>query len=198
MNVIDQEVEKFLHKIHAPTSPKKENDKISIFYENQMSSHYKMEEKQLKGIINQYVKPVDANKTLNLVIYYKNRKLKNLLIKNKNTQQKQVSQESSVVYQYTCNKEGCNSSSYIGYTMCTVSERFRMHTQKSSIKKHLTEQHGIAKVPRKELLESTTILRRCNKKRTLIMTEAILIKEKKPVINSQQEGCDRLLKIFKH
>ena len=32
----------------------------------------------------------------------------------------------------------------------------------------------------------------------LRMTEAVLIKDLKPSINSQEEGCDRLLKIFKH
>ena len=103
---------------------------------------------------------------------------------------------------YTCNKDGCNSSSnpkkYIGYTTCTLEERFRTHTQIGSIKNHLVTAHNINRIPKNELLEATTILRSCQLKRKLIMTEAILIKELKPSLNLQEEGCNKLIKIFKH
>ena len=93
---------------------------------------------------------------------------------------------------------GCNSPLYIGYTTCTLYDRFGMHTQNGSIKKHLAEAHNIQRIPRRELLESTEVLATCNIKRKLVMTEAIFIKDMKPALNSQDEGCNRLLKIFKH
>ena len=58
--------------------------------------------------------------------------------------------------------------------------------------------HVTSTIARRELLEDTKMLRRCQERRTLIMTEAVLINEEKPSLNSQAEGCDRLLKIFIH
>ena len=48
-----------------------------------MTNTYKMEEKKLRKIIEKYVKPTNKEKTIDLRIYYKNRKLKNILMKNK-------------------------------------------------------------------------------------------------------------------
>ena len=110
-----------------------------------------------------------------------------------------VSSRHHVVYSYSCNIDGCNSSqNYIGYTTCTVDERFRMHTQAGSIKRHLNTAHGINRVTKKDLISNVKILESCSNKGKLRMTEAICIKELKPNLNSQEEGCDRLLKIFKH
>ena len=104
-----------------------------------------------------------------------------------------------MVYRYACNQEGCNSSpNYVGYTTCTVAERFKMHAQTGSIKKHLSEAHGMTRIPKADLIQSTTVLRVCHSKGRLRMMEAVLIKETKPSMNAQDEGCDRLLKIFKH
>ena len=59
--------------------------------------------------------------------------------------------------------------------------------------------HAIQKTTRRELLLKTKNLRPCSERRKLVMTEAIIIiDKKKPVLNSQEEGCDRLLKTFKH
>ena len=75
---------------------------------------------------------------------------------------------------------------------------FKMHTQNGSIKKHLKEAHKINKITRQELIDKVKILKSCNNKKELIMTEAILIKCNSPSLNAQEEGADRLLKIFKH
>ena len=60
------------------------------------------------------------------------------------------------------------------------------------------EKHGLRKVSKSDLTQSTSVLKSCDSKGRLRMTEAILIKELKPTLNSQDEGCDKLLKIFKH
>ena len=74
-----------------------------------------------------------------------------------------------------------------------------MHTQNSSsIKKHLTASHNIAKVTTAELLSDVRVIGYSLDKRNLIFLETILIKNKTPTINSQKEGCDSQLKIFTH
>ena len=77
-------------------------------------------------------------------------------------------------------------------------ERFKIHTQTGSIIIQLKEKHKINKVPRRDLLDSPTVLMYDKDKRKLVMLEALLMKEKRPSLNSQSEGCDRILKIFIH
>ena len=164
-----------------------------------MCSNYKMEEKQLTSIISKYVKPVEEdNNQVDLRIFYRNKSLKSMLIRNRPTTTSQISNRDHVVYRYKCTQEGCNASQYIGYTTCKIDERFRNHAQTGSIKKHHIEKHGATRVSKNDLIESTSILRSCQSKGRLRMTEAVLIKELKPNLNSQDEGCDKLLKIFKH
>ena len=57
-------------------------------------------------------------KQWHLKIYYKNKKVRSLFIRNN----PHVTSENHVVYQYTCAKEWCqpNHQSYIGYTTTTV------------------------------------------------------------------------------
>ena len=49
---------------------------------NQISAQYKQDEKQLTQIIHRNVRAADNNGKVKLNIYYKNKKLSNLLIKN--------------------------------------------------------------------------------------------------------------------
>ena len=146
MQIIDKVVKEFLDKLFL-TEPFNTtvNNQINFFFQNQMSSNYKMEEKTLKKIVSDHVKPVDERDNIILRIYYKTKKLKLLFIHNK-TANKDISDTHRVVYQYSCHREGCNSSKYIGYTTCTVGERFRMHTQNGSIKNHLSACHDITRV----------------------------------------------------
>lgn len=201
MKAIDREVKDFLDKILRQQEPTAAipNNKIELFFQGQMCSNYKVEEKQLKTIIEKNVQPVDDNHHISLRIYYKNKKLHNLFIRNKPISTNEVSDRHHVVYLYECKQAGCNAKhTYIGYTTCTVGERFRSHTQTGSIKKHLVETHGITRIPKSDLLQTTKVLKTCNSVGYLRMTEAMMIKDLKPTLNSQDEGCDLLLKIFKH
>ena len=78
-----------------------------------MTDNYKEEEKLLNNIVYKNVTSKDTDKKLKLMIYYKNRKLRQLFIKNNVTSTKE---DNNVVYQYTCSYAGCHSSKYIGYT----------------------------------------------------------------------------------
>ena len=163
-----------------------------------MTSNYKTEEEKLRKIVDKHISCVSPGSKVNLLIYYKTKKTKNLFIKNNMHRNIDSNKRHHVVYQYTCSRVGCNSAKYIGYTSCSLHERFKMHTQNGSIIKHLREHHKIQKIPRKDLLEDTSVLATVPDRRKLIMTEAVIIKEKKPSLNSQAEGCDRLIKIFVH
>jgi hypothetical protein len=201
MALIDRTINNFVNQKFQDNPSITPRKKILLFFQNQMSTNYKTEEKQLEQIVHRNIQPVAATEEIKLLIYYRNRKLKDLLIRNKPlTQNASTADRHHVVYEYTCTRDGCSSSPkcYVGYTTATVWERFGMHTQTGSIKKHLVEHHDINRIPRRDLINDVKILRTCSLKRDLIFTEAILIKTKRPALNSQAEGCDRLLKLFKH
>ena len=85
-----------------------------------MTSYYKIEEKQLQQIIHNNIKSAISDVHVKLLIYYKNKKLKILLISNNNHKY----EEQNVVYQFTCEREPCNQDQfYIGYTTTTVKSR---------------------------------------------------------------------------
>ena len=171
---------------------------VNLYFENQITSNYKVEEKKLRNIVDHHLSPVEINSKINLYIYYKTKKISNLFLKNNMYKDEDPNKRHHVVYQYSCSRAGCNSSNYIGYTACTLHERFKMHTQTGSIIKHIREKHNILKIPRKEILMDTSVLATCMDRRRLIMTEAVLIKDKRPTLNSQTEGCEKLIKIFVH
>ena len=101
------------------------------------------------------------------------------------------------IYQYTCDREECNSSQkYSGYTESTVTERMRNHAQHGSIINHLRECYSISKIKMVELLKSVKILARGAAKQELLILEALYIKEEQPSLNGQEEGRDRVLQIF--
>jgi hypothetical protein len=201
MNLIETTINSFLsQKINDQDSEK--SGCIDIYFKNQMTSNYKQDEKQLRDVIEKTMAPSDPTEKVKLNIYYQNRKVRNLFIKNNvHNNSGDVAKRHHVVYQYSCVRDSCNTTipMYIGYTTCSVSERFRMHTQNSSsIKKHLQEHHGINKTTTAELLTDVKILKNSSSKTDLIFYEALLIKSLKPSLNAQNEGCDRILKIFKH
>ena len=59
-----------------------EDHVIKLFHKNQFHNNYKKDEKALRNIINENVTVSDENAKLKLVIYYKNKKTTNLIMKN--------------------------------------------------------------------------------------------------------------------
>lgn len=168
------------------------NNTVKLFYRNQMSNKYKQEEICLKKMIGDCVHPTDPQSRLSLHIYYKNRKLSQLFIKN-NQHEKEIF---NVVYQYTCNNDRCQpSQSYIGYTTSTLRQRMTFHAQNCSIKLHNNTVHDF-KATTKQLLESTIVLTKCSSKQDLKIAEALHIKQARPTINEQQEFSCATLQIF--
>jgi hypothetical protein len=151
-----------------------------------------IEEQRIRKAISKNVTPIDASGRIELRIYYKNLKLRNLLIKNK---MHRSNADSRVVYQYTCPETSCNASSYIGYTTCTVAQRFYTHAQSGAIRLHNKNIHSTKPLTR-ELMKSTTVIFRGNTKQSLTIAESLLIKERRPTLNLQDEGFCRILAIF--
>ena len=192
-SLIDDTIKQFLDKRvrTTPATNQTEEKKTVLYYRYQMSPQYKQEEKNLRKILHNHVSAPATN--FELHIFYKNKKLSQLLIKNNihpNTT------NSHVVYRYTCNKEECQPLQfYIGYTTTALKQRMTCHTQQGSIKDHHLTTHN-HRVRTAEIMQSTEVIFRSQEKHELIVAEALLIKENSPPINSQREGETRVLQIF--
>ena len=76
-----------------------------------MTSSYKIDEKVLKNIIKQNIKCTNENESIKLNIYYKNRKVSNLVMKNSPNTTKL--QRTNILYKYECNVGDCEPQAYI-------------------------------------------------------------------------------------
>ena len=196
MALVENEINKFITRKQTCTDlPSTTSNEIVFFFKNQMTSQYKQDEATLKKIIDNNVLASDPEQKIKLLIYYKNKRLRNLFIKN-NQHTAEHKNRSHLVYQYACKKDGCQpSTSYIGYTECTLVDRLRNHTQNGAIRSHNIDVHN-AKISTEEIVTSTTILRQYRTKDELIIAEALLIKDEKPALNQQREGEARVLSVF--
>lgn len=77
-------------------------DTINIYYHNQMHHNYKKRNNNKKNIKHRYIKPVDKNKYIRFIIYYKKFKTNSLAIKNNISQTSNLLYKTNVVYEYTC------------------------------------------------------------------------------------------------
>ena len=196
MNLIEDTIKKFLDaKInHQQRQQDETSNSIKLFYQSQMTSNYKMEEQQIKEIVEKNIKPSNPAEDIKLHIFYRNKKLRNLVMRNR---YHKTEDYHHVVYQYTCTLGECNSSqSYIGYTESTLTERIRNHGQHGSIIRHLREYHNIQRQKTTELLKNVKVIGRASTKQELLLLEALLIQQEKPSLNQQEEGRDRILNVF--
>ena len=159
--------------------------KLTLFYKNQMTSYYKNEEKQIRKIISDHVKPKEINTEIKLQIYYKSRKLKNIITKNN---QNSSIVDSNVVYMYKCPKDGCHTTN-------KIRDRLQQHTYKGSIKDHALQHNKVLNL--EHCINNTEIIAMNNNRQELIILEALLIKQKKPLINIQTDNFSTVLNIFK-
>ena len=190
--IIDKNIEIFINsKIGGNDNSQSTND-IYLYYRNQFTSNHISDERHLRKIIEDNITPVNPEKRIKLQIYYRNRKLQSLFIRNRLHRSKA---DSRVVYQYNCTQDGCNSVSYIGCTICSLAKRFYTHVQTGAIRHHNHQVHN-TKPLTQELLSSTQVLYRNPHQQDLLIAEALLIKEHQPYLNQQEEGNTRVLRIF--
>ena len=153
------------------------NEIITLFYGSQFHQNYKVEEKSMKNIIKQNISPVDTNKKIKFIIYYRKFKTANLLLHNNPSKNKNKVAMTHLVYEFSCPLGICNShinnSTYIGHTTTSLSRRLTLHkTNKSSIIKHLDTHSTSKNLHRKILVENTRILYINHDIRRLQITEA--------------------------
>ena len=111
MNIIETECEAFMRKKIVQTTTENADSEselipVNLFCRNQMTSQYAQDERNLNKILASNVKPAEG-KTISLHIYYKNKKLKQLFVKNN---PHKSTEESHVVYRYVCPREECQPS----------------------------------------------------------------------------------------
>ena len=166
---------------------------IKVYYKSQFHVNYKIDEKVIKEIIN---RGVDSNMKLKLIIYYKNCKISNLIIKNDQTNSSDKLKSTNVVYKFNIS-EGSTpqlNHTYIGMTTTTLSRRLTMHLQDGAIKRYFLV-NGYS-LNREALVNNTIILMRCNNKKSLEVAESIFIGEFKPNINVQSKNMGGVLKLY--
>ena len=148
---------------------------IKLFYRNYMSTGYKTDERIITGIVNRNVTPVNQDDKVKLIIYYKNRKTSNLIMKNNVHDKCNDLSKTGVVYQYTCPLGDCKlqNNSYIGMSTTTLSRRLTSHLQNGTPKNHTLQVHGTA-LTREMLVENTISLDTSDDKRRLQVKEAFI------------------------
>ena len=106
---------------------------IDVFYEAQTHLNYKLDERVLKEIVQRNTRAIDSNKKLNLIIFYRNTKTHNLVMKNNLLPPPKPLQKTNVIYEFQCPiSHGYVTDRYVGMTQNTLSKRLTFHLQKGS------------------------------------------------------------------
>ena len=163
-----------------------------------MNEAYKTDERVIRDIIKSKVRCINDADKLDLVIYYKNKKVCNLLMKNNLTQDMSPLKQTNVIYNFNCDIDDCAhlpNANYIGMTRTTLSRRLTMHLQNGNIKDHIRDTHNRI-ITREQLVGNTKILRHCSDTQRLLVYEALTIMENNPAINTQSTGIHKTLILF--
>ena len=151
-----------------------------------MHPNYKEEEKAMKNIIKRNVKPVEENAEIDFIIYYKNNKTRNLIMKNNPRPNYDDLKRHHVVYYFQCPVGGRCPHSYVGRTTTRLSKRLSCHLQEGAIFNHYEQEHG-RRPNREEITSNTKILYQAPDDSRLSFMEALLIHENKPTLNTTNE-----------
>ena len=166
-----------------------------LYYKNQMNIGFKQDEKALKDIVHQNVKP-KAGHQLKMIIYYKSAKTSQLVMKN-NEKKRNMKKETYVVYRYQCPYGDCKlrkTACYIGHTTDYLTTRISFHLQAGAPLNHTMKKHN-RKLERKDMEENMTIIGRDRNRKRLQILEAVHIHQRRPEICVQTEN-DGIVTLF--
>ena len=138
----DEELLKFKRQMNRQTDKR---DKIPIYFKNQMTPSYKVDERILKTILSRNTECTSTDTSLDLIVYYKNMKTSNLIMQNNPHAQSKL-KSSNVIYRFSCPHEDCPlrpREYYVGYTQTTLSRRLTMHLGNGAIKDHFQQTHDM-------------------------------------------------------
>ena len=198
-NVVDGEIRKFLKN---ETTPKQVSTRTAhnVYFRNFMNTSYKAEEIALKKVIQSGVTMKNANDKLNVIIYYKTTKTKELFMKNNLVSKPRDLAKTNLIYDFECQEGECQhlpppQVRYTGLTTCTISRRLSLHLTSGAIQSHFLEKHG-RKITRKEIVQWTKIRIRESDINRLEIWEALIILQEDPILNRQDTGKKRILKVY--
>ena len=197
--IVDREIKVVLSNISLGKQ-QDNTSKIKILYCNQMNDNYKVDETVISNIIKSNVIPKKTTSKIDLIIYYKNRKAHQMVMKNNLTRKKCPLSKTSVIYHFTCPHDVCKHQSevnnaYTGYTRMTVSRRLSYHKSNGAIAQHSLQIHG-RQVTRVELVNNTEIRYIIPDRRRLETLESLLMKYEVPEINKQDTEIKRTLHLY--
>ena len=158
--------------------------KINSYYRNFWHVNYKRDEAALKEIINNNVSVTDPESKLNPIIYYRNKKTAQVIMKNSPRIDSGPLKKHDLVYQIFCPANGCNHS-YVGMTTTKLSKRLAVHLQEGDFYQHFVQNH--AALQRPQLLQSTSIIDKASDRRRLRVREVLHFLRLKPTLNVTQE-----------
>ena len=186
---IDAEISAQVER-HQTRQETPKSETIALYYKNQMSPSYQVDEKVIQQIVHSNVKPTKEDTKLNLRVYYKNKKVRDLIMKNNINKDDNKLKKTNVVYKYTCPHEDCrlHPQEYISLTTTTLSRRLTMHLREGAPQHHTSQTHH-KKITREDLTSNTTIMKSTNCRRRLPVIEALLIRREKPALNKQLISC---------
>ena len=194
---IDSEILRAMRnaKNEKPTASK--TPSLKIFYLNQMSQSYKVDERAIRDIISSCVTCTDKERSVTLIIYYKNQKVRNLFMKNNATANNSMLKRTNVVYLFSCPEVDCRplQIDYVGATTTTLSRRLTMHLADGAPKAHMKDKHKRS-LTRADLTENTSIIASCTDQKKLFILEALVIRERSPSLNVQAHHTPNTLQLF--
>ena len=159
-------------------------EKSSSSTQGFMHKDYKKDEAIMRRIVSSNVAARDPDCEIDLIIYYKNKRTSQLLMKNFPQVDEDPLKKHGVVYRIICPANGCTHS-YIGMTTTKLSKRLSVHLQEGNFNQHYTKTHGELLKP--TLLQATSIIDRNSDRRRLHLKEALHILWLKPSLNVTQE-----------
>ena len=198
MMIVEQEINKFLNKKFCQKDSHLQSlQTYVLYYKNQMSTQYRVDERMLREIFKEKVNCVNKDDKIQLRIYYQSKTVSSVLVKNNLSSKDDLLSKSNVVYKIKCPLEDCKlpNSTYIGNTQCSLSQRITMHLQNGSYRNHLIYCHNIAP-QRTHFTNNVSILKQLNDCNRLLTYEAIAIKFLKPGINEQDSQLSRYTKLY--
>ena len=131
--------EKFLNDKYSQNENLDKKNTINLFYENQMTDNFELDEKILMDIFREKIKYINSNEKINLLIYCKSMKVSNLLMKNNLIINKSELNRSHMVYKINCD---LSNPCLVGYSQNTIDERLSGHLYNGAPKDHMMEHHN--------------------------------------------------------
>jgi hypothetical protein len=200
----NQQVDTEIRKVLSNTPPSiSNNNNINIhkvFYKNFMSTMYKQSERAIKDAITSNVRVKNPSDCLQIVIYYKASKTRNLIMRNNMTPKVRDIAKTHLIYDFDCKEGECEHlpkqlGRYTGLTTCTLSRRLGFHLQNGAIKQHFLSKHS-RNITREEIVKYTRTRYFERDTRRLEILESLIIRFEDPEINKQDTGKRRKLRLF--